>query len=189
MNIPGIKEGQPHVYLKPGMIWIGNHSTVISTVLGSCVSMTCFNSKSGYAAICHALHPQCPKENECDEPCAYKYRYTTCAVEAIAQAMTNYMQHRADMEVKLFGGASLIARRSRKPPAHSIGRANVEAAMKAINRLKLPLKVSNVGGNYGRKIIFDTATGLVHLKRLSGNCGGENDHRNPEVLKGKANGC
>ena len=73
-----------------------------------------------------------------------------------------------DIEVKLFGGAALIGGRRQETPANSMGRQNAEAAMKALHSCGLTLKVANVGGTLGRKIIFDTTTGEVLMKRLKG---------------------
>ena len=48
------------VYLKPGELHFATGPTVVSTVLGSCVSVTMFDRLSGAAAICHALLPEGP---------------------------------------------------------------------------------------------------------------------------------
>lgn len=72
-----------------------------------------------------------------------------------------------DIEVKLFGGAALIGTLSKERIALSIGQQNVKAALETIANCGLKLKVMDVGGNFGRKIIFDTSTGEVFMKRLN----------------------
>ena len=158
----------PRIYLKPGEICFSKTPVVVTTVLGSCVSVTLFHPASGRAAICHALQPRCPQPYVCAGDCTAKYRYAACAIEAITRRMTAGGTHRSDIEVKLFGGAALIGNRRPETLATSLGRQNVEAAMEALHTAGLRLKVANVGGTVGRKIIFHTATGEVFMKRLKG---------------------
>ena len=43
--------------LKPGELLICREPHEVTTVLGSCVSITMFNARLGLAAICHAMLP------------------------------------------------------------------------------------------------------------------------------------
>ncbi|MGA2108628.1 MAG: hypothetical protein ABSH25_13400 [Syntrophorhabdales bacterium] len=45
------------VFLKPGEIYVGEEPAEISTILGSCVSVTMFSKRVRVGAICHALLP------------------------------------------------------------------------------------------------------------------------------------
>jgi chemotaxis protein CheD len=72
-----------------------------------------------------------------------------------------------EIEVKLFGGAALIGTSRYREMSNSIGQQNVKAAIDTINSCGLLLKIMDVGGAFGRKIIFNTWTGEVLLKRLN----------------------
>lgn len=72
-----------------------------------------------------------------------------------------------DIEVKLFGGAALIGSRHPEAITNSIGQLNVKAAMETLDNCGFTLKVMDVGGAFGRKIIFDSGTGEVLMKRLN----------------------
>ncbi|MBI5664673.1 MAG: hypothetical protein HZC49_06265 [Nitrospirae bacterium] len=48
----------------------------------------------------------------------------------------------------------------------AIGKQNIETVLKIIKTERLSLVASDVGGTDGRKIIFNTNTGEVLLKRL-----------------------
>ena len=48
-----------------------------------------------------------------------------------------------------------------------IGAKNVEAVRKKLQELKLPLIASDTGGNYGRTIEFDIASGIMLVKSAS----------------------
>lgn len=157
----------PQRYLKPGELIRTEQPAVVTTVLGSCVSVTLFHRLSGSAAICHVLHPRCPRPEACSDHCDAAYRYAPCAVMAMGHWMSARGARPGQIEVKLFGGAAMMARRPGHHAPQSIGRLNVEAALETLEALHLSLKVADVGGTVGRKILFDTGSGEVWLKRLT----------------------
>lgn len=160
------RDGKPHIYLKPGEMCFSHDPVVVTTVLGSCVSVTLFHSGSGSAAICHALQPRCPHPDQCGDDCGNRYRYAVCAIEEMTRRITRTGLRPRDIEVKLFGGAALIGSKATTSQHNSIGQLNVKAAMETISNCGLILKVMDVGGNFGRKIIFNTETGEILMKRL-----------------------
>ncbi|MBI5552969.1 MAG: chemotaxis protein CheD [Desulfobacterales bacterium] len=157
---------KPRIYLKPGELCVSRRPVVVTTVLGSCVSATFFHQASGMAAICHALQPRCTQGDACMDACSLRYRYAVCAIQAMTRQMNSRGIRPREIEVKLFGGAALIGSSRPEAAATSMGRQNVTAAMETISDCGLFLKVMDVGGSFGRKIIFDTATGEVLMKRL-----------------------
>jgi len=165
------QNGKPHIYLKPGELCVSERAIIVTTVLGSCVSATFFHRPTGLAAICHAMQPRCPKgpwaPGRCPPECKNIFRYAVCAIQTMKVKMVGLGVRPVDLEVKLFGGAALIGTCYGDRNSNSIGKLNVEAAMETINSCNLALKVADVGGVYGRKLIFDTGTGQVLMKRLN----------------------
>jgi chemotaxis protein CheD len=155
-----------HVYLKPGELFFSRQPAVVTTVLGSCISATFLHRSTGCAAICHAIQPHCPHPGHCQEACEMAGRYAVCAIEAMIRRMAAAGVRPRDIEIKLFGGAAMIVRSSSRPASVAMGQQNVIAAMHTINKDGLILKVADVGGTFGRKIIFYTNTGEILLKRL-----------------------
>ncbi|MBI5895736.1 MAG: chemotaxis protein CheD [Desulfobacterales bacterium] len=160
------RRDKPRIYLKPGELCVSNQPVVVTTVLGSCVSATFFHAASGLAAICHALQPRCPHSEKCSSACLVRYRYAICAISTMTRQMIAQGVKPKQIEVKLFGGAAMIGGQRPETAAPSMGQQNVTAAMETISDCGLILKVMDVGGTFGRKIIFDTATGEVLMKRL-----------------------
>ena len=157
---------RPQHYLKPGEIYCTERPVVVTTVLGSCVSVTFYHRASGLAAICHVLQPQCPRPTGCTTGCEAMGRYAACAVDTMGRWMADCGVRPGQVEVKLFGGAAMMGRGNRRIQPPSVGRLNVQAALSSLQRLAFRLKVADVGGATGRKILFDTASGEVWLKRL-----------------------
>ena len=145
----------PSVYLKPGELHFATGPTVVTTVLGSCVSVTMFERASGAAAICHAVLPE-----GCDSDAL---RYVDTAIIRMLELFSARGMLSRRLEVKLFGGADMmIAGGSRI----GVGRRNVEIARQVLAAEGLDVASADVGGTRGRKLFFYTHTGEVLLKRL-----------------------
>lgn len=152
----------PKVYLQPGELYIGEEPTKVSTVLGSCVSVTLFSKRLGIGAICHGTLPHCRKVKRCHELCKDAFKYVDCSVHYMIGRMRSYGCIDSEIEVKLFGGADTLS--SKKE--NTIGSMNVKMALEMIKQERLRIIAADVGDSFGRKIIFLTHTGEVYLKRL-----------------------
>lgn len=150
------------VYLKPGDLYIGEGPTKVTTVLGSCVSVTLFNRRLRLGAICHAAMPHCRKVKKCHELCRDVFKYMDCSLHYMLERMRSYGVAGGELEVKLFGGADTLS--SKKE--NTIGSMNVKMALEIIRLEHLRIIAADVGDSFGRKIIFLTHTGEVYLKRL-----------------------
>ena len=71
----------------------------------------------------------------------------------------------AEISIRLFGGAGVIA--VLRSVEQTVGQVNVEMARRVIDKKRLKIKSSDVGGARGRKLYFNTLTGAVYIKRLS----------------------
>ncbi len=144
------------VFLKPGELYIGKEPAVISTILGSCLSITMFNARLGVGGICHALFPNDFKRKKGKE-----FHYVDGSISYMLNEFEKIGITRNEIEVKVFGGASInITQRK------TVGQANIEAALNIIRGSNLRMLTYDFGGTLGRKIIFYTHTGRVLLKKL-----------------------
>jgi chemotaxis protein CheD len=82
------------------------------------------------------------------------------------ERLDSFNTRRCDIEVKMFGGADMFSSDNSSREHKSVGRQNIETALKIINTEGLNLSASDVGGMGGRKIYFYTHTGEVLLKHL-----------------------
>ena len=168
----GITETQPtenRVYLKPGQMCVTTSPTRITTVLGSCISVTLYHRKTKAAAICHAILPHCKLNPFCPDQCSDMYKYVSCVIPTMIKMLALMGIHASELELKLFGGAAVIGKTGFKSKCKPVGQMNVEAALQTIAAQQLKLKLVDVGGSSGKKIWFDTKTGEVILRRLSDN--------------------
>jgi chemotaxis protein CheD len=155
------------VYLKPGELCISHQPMKVTTVLGSCVAATMFHQKLGIGAICHAMQPVCRYESpSCHADCAEKNKYVSCVISVMIERLKRLSVNVGELEVKLFGGAIMLGNKAREDRQKTIGQQNIEAALRAFETKGIHLRIAEVGGEYGRKIIFNSKTGEVLLKRI-----------------------
>ncbi|MBF0284932.1 MAG: chemotaxis protein CheD [Magnetococcales bacterium] len=156
----------PQIHLNPGEMHLSPTPSVVTTVLGSCVSVTLFHPKSRIGAICHGMLPHC----QCVAPeclhggCRECFRFVDCAILAMLDQWRDLGIRPAALETKLFGGADMFRVGE---GTVTVGRQNVAMAREILLKTGLKLLSSDTGGDRGRKLLFFTHTGEVFLKRLS----------------------
>jgi len=145
------------VFLKPGEFYMGEKSAVISTILGSCLSITMFNARLGIGGICHALLP-----NDSELKKGKEFHFVDGSISYMLNEFEKTGIKRNEIEVKVFGGANINDTAHKK----TVGQANIEAALTIISGNDLKVLTYDFGGTLGRKIIFYTHTRRVLLKKL-----------------------
>ena len=147
-----------NIFLEPGGLYISGEPSIVSTILGSCVSVTIYSRRLMIGGICHALLPK-------RQTSTGTFRYVDSAISYMLRRFEMMGIRKNEMEVKVLGGADVFERTDGH--AKSVGRQNRETALEIIKNENLNLSVSDVGGNLGRKIYFYTDTGRVLLKRIN----------------------
>ncbi len=163
----------PVIYLKPGELHISSEPSLVTTVLGSCVSVTMFNRRLGIGAICHGMLPECSSSDSrrclssgiCKDSCRDCLKYVDCSIYSMIGQFQKLGIGSNEIEVKLFGGANVLQVRN-GADSNTVGNQNIKKAMQVINSEKLKLTASDVGGERGYKIIFYPHTGEVMKKRI-----------------------
>lgn len=156
----------PRVHLSPGQLLVTRDARMVATVLGSCVAVTMFHEPSGLAAICHAMLAE-PRAREMVWPGdPARFRYVSHALPEMIGTFHRAGVRPQAVEVKLFGGANVIGRAHQGDPLW-IGGSNIAAARRLLDRAAFAIAAENTGGDHGRKILFNTATGEVLHKHLA----------------------
>lgn len=155
----------PIVYLGPGNIYLAERPTIIITVLGSCISVTMFVVRLKAGAICHGLLPTCNRRS-CPADCVAGARYVDCSIMRMLKELDRMGARKSEIEVKIFGGAEILSSCNSSNDFLNVGRQNVISACRIIKNQGLNLAARDVGGNWGRRILFYTHTGEVLLRRI-----------------------
>ncbi len=155
-------------YLRPGDFCLATQPTVIKTVLGSCITVTMYSPRTRIGAACHALLPICCEEQEQHCPpgtCKNTFRYVECVIPEMFRQLQEQGLVAGELEIKLFGGADMMM--GALADHQRVGSLNVLKAKMMLAKMGVRIKSSEVGGGAGRKLIFDTRSGDVWIKRLS----------------------
>ncbi|MCG6552291.1 MAG: chemotaxis protein CheD [Candidatus Magnetominusculus sp. LBB02] len=153
----------PLVFLNPGEVCITEKPVLVKTILGSCVAVTLFEPVRRIAAICHGMLPECGGKG-CGG-CHERLKFVTCSIEHLLDKMRERGVKIGSLQVKVFGGGDVLLNQAKSVKA-TVGRQNIEAAMRVLSSFGLTPLTSDLGGNRGRKIFFNTETGTVMLKKL-----------------------
>ncbi len=155
----------PEFYLQPGELRIVRNPSILKTVLGSCVGITFHAPRLAVSALCHPMMPT-HTTNPCVriDPIAAR-RYVDYVIREVADSFDSLGTARREVEVKLFGGADVLAS-SRKNA--TVGRMNAETALLVLEDEGFQVLASHLGGSRGVFIEFHTDTGEVLLRKLAG---------------------
>lgn len=137
--------GDFHASAEPGL--------TIVTILGSCVAACIRNPKSGFGGLNHFMLPESDTEEWNGVGAAF--RYGNFAMEALINEVLKSGCLRHELEVKLFGGASMYE------SATPVGRKNAAFAKHYLETERIPLAVADLGGDHGRRIHYCPSTGKV----------------------------
>ena len=147
-------------FLYPSTFLAANKPTLITTVLGSCVAVCLWDRVKKIGGMNHYLLPLWNGVGLASP------KYGNIAIEKMINKLIDYGSTKNNIQAKVFGGANLF---KQKKTQFKIGERNIEIALSFLKDYKIRIINQNTGGNYGRKIIFNTESGIVYHKFLINN--------------------
>ena len=141
-------------YLYPSNIFVSVEPYLITTVLGSCISVCLYDVQKKIGGINHFMLPLWNGEGLASA------KYGNIAMERLLSEMLRKGASMENMKAKMFGGANLVNL------TMNVGERNSETAKRLLNNENIKLLAESIGGTQGRKIIFDTSTGSVHMRYI-----------------------
>ena len=136
--------------LEPGYILVTEEPTIISTVLGSCVAVCIYDRKRKVGGMNHFQLPFIDgngKTTAC---------YGNVATHVLIRMMLDGRSKIKHLEAQIYGGAY-----NPKMSPKDYGYKNVMVARKVLANKMIPIVSEDVGGQKGRKIIFNTSTNKI----------------------------
>lgn len=130
--------------------------------LGSCVGVVIYDSRKRVAGLAHVMLPDSALGKK-DSINVYKYADT--AVDSLVNQLYSSGVRKGSLQAKLAGGAQMFQFTSSSSMMR-IGPRNVEAVKGKLNEHHIPIISSDVGGNCGRTIEFDTVSGKLKIRTV-----------------------
>jgi len=165
--MPEIESEVSDVYLHPGESYLARKPAIIRTILGSCVGVTFWSARLRIGALTHSQLPKGPGNSSGEVSLRACHRYVDSSIRDVARQLDALGAIRAEVQVKLFGGADVLLVSDPSSSKPTVGKLNCEAALEVLRTEGFHVIASSLGGTSGMNIRFDTRTGAVLLRRLS----------------------
>lgn len=158
-HIPGLKKGY---HLQPGEVFVTGEEMTISTVLGSCVAVCLYDPYKKIAGMNHVMLPKLPPGQ------MPSTRYGNVATFVLYDLMVEHGCSKGNLQVSVYGGANGLSKGAGPSPLSvmQVGEKNLEVTLKVLQKLNLKIRHQDTGGAIGRKIQFDSTSGLVEANFL-----------------------
>jgi len=154
---PNHAEPAHTIILRPGDFHFGSGQTRISTLLGSCVSITLWHPRKRIGGMCHYMMTERFRTPDS----TLDGRYATEAFELFLQHVEKAGTGASEYQAKLFGGANMFT--GGKSGTMDIGPRNIEFGRKLLASKNIALIAEHVAGSGRRKLHFDIWSGDVWL--------------------------
>jgi chemotaxis protein CheD len=166
-------------------------STLVTSGLGSCVGIALVDTDAGVAGLAHAMLPSDGDDRASDgddrasdgddragddasvvdgavdtaSQDDTEAKYVDTAVPGLLRSMTEAGADSARLEARIAGGSAMFEFTAEKG---GVGERNVAAAEAELAARRIPIVGRDVGGDYGRSLRLDTATGELTIRRAHG---------------------
>lgn len=130
-------------------------SSVMSTVLGSCISVCLCDPVTGIGGMNHFLLAMARDGGGGD------LKYGVNAMELLINRMLRQGAVRDRMQAKVFGGARMT------PHGQDIGGSNAAFALDFLAQEGIPVSAKSVGGTAARRIQFQPVTGAARQMQVT----------------------
>ena len=136
---------------------------IITTVLGSCVSVCLYDARLHIGGMNHYQMPIWDGR-ELASP-----KYGNIAIERLIEKMMDLGSSPDRLIAKVFGGGQVLQSSN---SVLNIGKRNIEVGQYVLEKQGISIVASDVGGHAGRKLIYNTESGVVMVKRLKSSAAG-----------------
>ncbi len=146
----------PKHFLFPGTLYTDRRECLITTVLGSCVSVCLWDKVYGGGGMNHFMLPLWNADGLATP------KYGSIAMTRLLERMLGLGCNQGHLVAKVFGGANINGSGNE---AFLIGDRNASLALQTLEEWGIPVLSSDLGGRLGRKVIMNTLTGEVLVSK------------------------
>ena len=145
-------------FLHPGQMCVSSEPCLVTTIVGSCVAVCLQDPILWIGGVTHYILAQW------DRVGAPSPRYGNVAIEMLVNKMSELGSQPERLQAHVFGGACMFE--SLRLREHSLSTMNIEMALKMLAKYKINILTKQVGGQKGRKIVYQTADGSFTVKEI-----------------------
>lgn len=152
------------VTIYPGEFYSSTESEMISTVLGSCISIALFDPENKIGGLNHFMLAKDNSVEDERESNRLMGKFGEYAMELLIKDVLAKGANFKNLQAKVFGGSNVF----NLPPTSGaqVGEVNIKFAFDYLKQKNIPVVTSNTGGTAPRKIFFDPVSSKVYLKYI-----------------------
>jgi len=154
--------GSMAVKLLPSEYYVTTTDTVLTTVLGSCVSACILDTGNGVAGMNHFMLPEEGDASGRDH--GESMRYGAYAMNVLIQELIRAGARRERLQAKVFGGAAVLANMT----TLNIGDRNADFVLRYLRDERIDVAAQDLRGPYARRVCFLPASGKAVVRKLRG---------------------
>jgi chemotaxis protein CheD len=140
--------------IRMGEMSVGVDGVQLRTLLGSCIGLALHDRRQKVGGLAHIVLPTA--RGNTDRP----GKYVDTAIPTLIERIERLVGGNLDLTAKVAGGASMFS----TTVAAKIGLQNVESCEKMLGDLGIPIVAMHCGGEQGRRMSLDTASGKVTIE-------------------------
>jgi chemotaxis protein CheD len=150
-----VKEQRNAVFLHPGRIFVASEPSTVRMVLGSCVAVCLWDPLRRTGGANHYLLPYKGADSA---------DFGEVAIQRLLEQLLALGCSRASITAKVFGGSCVLEALKNKET--HVGTRNVAVARTVLASHGIPIVAHDVGGQQGRRVIFQTDDGSAWVRHL-----------------------
>ena len=163
----GERKGLARVVIDPGEYYSSREPVIISTLLGSCVSVCLYEPLSKVVGMNHFLLAD--SHFTVSKPVLNSEggRYGIHAMELLINDMLRLGAKRNHLQAKVFGGGNILRiYQTGRTAIGDVGATNARFVHEFLHTEKIPIQAADLGGDYGRRIYFRSTDYAVFMRKV-----------------------
>ncbi|MBR4824219.1 MAG: chemotaxis protein CheD [Spirochaetaceae bacterium] len=150
------------ITILPGEFYSTDKPVLISTVLGSCISIALYDPDLKLGGLNHFMLPTTNRTQEIS--IEEQGRYGDFAMELLLNDMFKKGAKKENLKAKVFGGGNVLDDGGFHK--NRTGLNNISFALEYLQTENIPIIANDTGGIFPRKIFYDPQTSKIYLKRI-----------------------
>jgi len=139
----------------------GTPNRLVALGLGSCVGVSLWDPVTKIGGLIHIMLPNSKEFSNVNRP----EKYADLGIPLFLGAMIKHGAGKNRLMAKLIGGAQMFTGADKKQ-LFNIGERNIEMSRKVLKSIAIRVVSEDVGGNKGRTMYLDLATGEVLIRTI-----------------------
>jgi chemotaxis protein CheD len=154
MSAPAALENLEKTNVGMGQVVVARKPAHLAAILGSCIGVAIHHSRNGVGVLGHVVLPRA--EGRVGAP----GKFADTAIPYMLEMLRRAGVGPGGLVARIAGGANMFG--SAGPL--QVGEANAEEVIRALALARIPLAGKHVGGQKGRRTVFDCGTGNLTIE-------------------------